>query len=258
MTNIEMVVFDWAGTTVDYGCFAPVAAFKEAFTSYKIEVTNDEVRKPMGMLKIEHIKTMLKMPRIASVFKEVYGREYNMDDVNAIYRVFEDTLMETIVFYTEVKPYVLEVVDTLRKQGIKIGSTTGYTDSMMEHVVPKAKAQGYAPDAWFSPDSTNGIGRPFPYLIYRNMETLKVQDARKVVKFGDTVSDILEGKNAGVIAVGIIEGSSQAGYNQEEFEALNAEEKEACIQKVTSEYKAAGADYVVISFKDIPAFLETL
>ena len=28
---IEAVVFDWAGTTVDYGCFAPVQAFMEAF-----------------------------------------------------------------------------------------------------------------------------------------------------------------------------------------------------------------------------------
>ena len=23
----EAVIFDWAGTTVDYGCFAPVGAF---------------------------------------------------------------------------------------------------------------------------------------------------------------------------------------------------------------------------------------
>ncbi len=28
---IEAVIFDWAGTTVDYGCFAPVQAFQEVF-----------------------------------------------------------------------------------------------------------------------------------------------------------------------------------------------------------------------------------
>ena len=27
MRNIEAVIFDWAGTTVDYGCMAPVQAF---------------------------------------------------------------------------------------------------------------------------------------------------------------------------------------------------------------------------------------
>ena len=27
--KFEAVIFDWAGTTVDYGCFAPVQAFVE-------------------------------------------------------------------------------------------------------------------------------------------------------------------------------------------------------------------------------------
>ena len=31
---IEAVIFDWAGTTVDYGCFAPVQAFIYAFEQY--------------------------------------------------------------------------------------------------------------------------------------------------------------------------------------------------------------------------------
>ncbi len=62
--NIEAVIFDWAGTTVDYGCFAPVKAFAEVFRQAGIEPTMDEVREPMGMLKRDHIKTMLEMPRI--------------------------------------------------------------------------------------------------------------------------------------------------------------------------------------------------
>ena len=31
MKQFECVIFDWAGTTVDYGCFAPVQAFVEVF-----------------------------------------------------------------------------------------------------------------------------------------------------------------------------------------------------------------------------------
>ena len=31
MRQLEAVIFDWAGTTVDYGCFAPVEAFIKAF-----------------------------------------------------------------------------------------------------------------------------------------------------------------------------------------------------------------------------------
>lgn len=41
MSRIEAVIFDWAGTTVDYGCFAPVQAFKDAFNAYGIDPTFD-------------------------------------------------------------------------------------------------------------------------------------------------------------------------------------------------------------------------
>ena len=61
-------------------------------------------------------------------------------------------------------------------------------------------------------------------MIFRNMEELKLSDVRKVMKVGDTVSDIREGKNAGLYTVGIIEGSSVVGLSQREFEALSPEE----------------------------------
>lgn len=44
---IQAVIFDWAGTTVDYGCFAPVQAFQEAFAHHGVPVTLEETRKPM-------------------------------------------------------------------------------------------------------------------------------------------------------------------------------------------------------------------
>lgn len=61
MKKIEAVIFDRAGTTVDYGCFAPVQAFIEAFSHYGITPSTEEVRAPMGMLKIGHIRTMLSI-----------------------------------------------------------------------------------------------------------------------------------------------------------------------------------------------------
>ena len=49
--TIQGVIFDWAGTTVDFGCFAPVSAFVEAFRKAGIDVTLEETRAPMGKLK---------------------------------------------------------------------------------------------------------------------------------------------------------------------------------------------------------------
>lgn len=73
MSKIDAVIFDWAGTTVDFGCFAPVRAFVEVFKQYGVEPTMEEVREPMGMLKIDHIRTMLKMPRISRLWEELHG-----------------------------------------------------------------------------------------------------------------------------------------------------------------------------------------
>ena len=53
MKRIECIIMDWAGTAVDYGCFAPVAAFMESFKAIGIEVTAAETRAFMGLTKIE-------------------------------------------------------------------------------------------------------------------------------------------------------------------------------------------------------------
>lgn len=155
MKKLEAVIFDWAGTTVDYGCFAPVQAFAEVFKAFGIEPAMEEVREPMGMLKRDHIKAMLAMPRIRTLWEEKYGRPSEEADIDSLYQMFEGKLMSILENFTDIKPGVLETVKVLREKGIAIGSTTGYTDGMMEIVVKKAEEHGYKPDAWFSPDSTN-------------------------------------------------------------------------------------------------------
>lgn len=49
----------------------------EAFRRAGIDVTDEETRAPMGLLKRDHIRTMLRIPRIAQLWKEKYGREAN-------------------------------------------------------------------------------------------------------------------------------------------------------------------------------------
>ena len=255
MKKIKAVIFDWAGTTVDYGCMAPVRAFVEVFKQYGIEPTMQEVREPMGMLKIDHIRTMLKMERISGLWKEKYGKEPGEEEAQALYKIFEEKLLSILHLYSDPKPGVVEVVNRLRRNGIRIGSTTGYNDKMMEIVVPAAKEKGYEPDVWFSPDSTGQKGRPWPYMIFRNMEALEIKKVRRVLKVGDTVSDIKEGRNAGVWSAGIVIGSSEMGLTEAEFEALSDEEKERKCREVAGRFLDAGADKVFYTIEDLEAFL---
>ncbi len=251
MGKINTVIFDWAGTTVDYGCFAPVQAFVEVFRSFGMDPTMEETRKPMGMLKIDHIRTMLSMERIRNQFKEQHGRDYTEEDVHAMYGMFEEKLFGILHQFTDVKPGVCETVKALRKKGIKIGSTTGYTDEMMKIVTQGAKEHGYEPDTWISPDSVGGKGRPYPYMIYENMRQLDVVSANQVMKVGDTISDIKEGKNAGIFTVGVVEGSSELGLSREEFEALSEEEKRKAKECVRKKFFDAGADDVIDTIDEL-------
>ena len=110
MNNIEGVLFDWAGTTVDFGCFAPVNVFIDIFKNAGVEVTMEEARAPMGMLKIDHIRAMLSMPRISTVWEEKFGRVFNEQDVENLYAEFEPALLSSLVEYTDPIPEVIETV----------------------------------------------------------------------------------------------------------------------------------------------------
>ena len=255
---IEAVIFDWAGTTVDYGCFAPVQAFMEAFAHHGVPVTVEETRKPMGMLKRDHIRTMLRMERIAAAWKQVRGHEAAEADVDAVYAQFEPKLFSILDQYAAPKPFAVETAAKLREMGLKIGSTTGYTDAMMSIVASKAAEQGYAPDFWISPDGVGGKGRPCPYMIFANMQALGVSAVRSVVKVGDTISDIREGVNAGVWTVGVVEGSSELGLSSAEFEALSPQARETACRAVEAAFRQAGAQFVIRDLSRLPALIRAL
>ena len=126
---------------------------------------------------------------------------------------------------------------------------------MMKIVTKKAAEQGYEPDAWFSPDAVEGMGRPYPYMIYKNMQQFQITSVEEVVKVGDTVSDIREGKQAGVRSLGLLEGSSALGLSQEEYEALSFEEREFVLNKARKKLLQAGADDVILNLEELPGWI---
>lgn len=255
--KIEAVVFDWAGTTVDYGCFAPVEVFLEVFKKKKVSVTLEEAREPMGMLKIDHIRALTKMPRIAEEWKQIHGAYPNEEDVVSMYHDFEPSLLKILTDYATPIPGVPETVEELRSMGLKIGSTTGYTSTMMDIVVPEAQRRGYHPDCYFTPDGLPG-GRPFPWMMYRNATKLGVYPMSHIVKVGDTRSDVREGVNAGAWSIGVVLGSNEMGLHLEEAESLPTDTLEEMIRTVTERYYANGAHLVIRSIKELPAAIEKI
>lgn len=255
---IKAVIFDWAGTTVDYGCFAPVGAFIKAFNDFGVMPTNAQVREPMGMLKHDHIRAMVNMAEINIAWKKIYGCEPTEKNIDEIYEKSEGYIMDSIAEHTEIKPYLLDTIAFLRKKGIKIGSTTGYTREMMDIVLKSAKAQGYEPDFYITPDMLDNMGRPYPYMIFENMRALGVKSVKEVIKVGDTTADILEGVNAGVTTIGVIDGSSVMGMNLEEFNSLSEAERAEKRSAVAEVFKKAGTDMVIKDLSELTAIINRL
>jgi phosphonoacetaldehyde hydrolase len=254
---IKGVILDWAGTTIDFGCFAPLNVFIEIFKNKGIKLTLQEVREPMGMLKKDHVRAILSMPRITKLWAEKLGREFNESDVENLYADFEPALMNILPDYTGLIDGVIPVCTELRSRGIKIGSTTGYTSKMMDVVTAEVAKKGYSPDCVVTAGEV-GAGRPHPFMLYRNMQNLGLYPPKSVVKVGDTIVDIQEGINAGVWSVGVIVGSSEMGLTESEYYALSETEKNEMGNRVKKAYFDAGADYVIHNISELPALIDEI
>lgn len=251
MNHIQMIVFDWAGTTTDYGGVAPSVVFDRVFQEEGICLTKEEINAPMGMEKKAHIQALLSSLSGGRQWKERYGTSWTEEDAERLYEKFEGILYQMVAEYSVPIPGVVDTVQQLRKQGLKIGSTTGYTSQMMKQVLPKARGLGYEADCVVTPDVT-GASRPTPFMLYECMRRLNVYPPSAVVKVGDTVVDIQEGKNAGAWSIGILTGSNLLGLTQAEYEAMAPDELEQRKQAAAERYLEAGADLVIDSIRELP------
>jgi phosphonoacetaldehyde hydrolase len=242
--KIKGVIFDWAGTTVDYGCFAPVVTFMEVFKNAGIVLTLDEVKGPMGIHKKEHIKLLLQLDRVKNLWQEKYKRFPNQEDIDSLYASFEPMLISILKDFATPLPHVLETVNELKTMGIKIGSTTGYIRKMMDTLVPFAEKNGYVPDNIVTSDEVIR-GRPHPFMCYKNAMDLDIYPLSSIIKVGDTIADIKEGINASMISIGVVLGSSLMGLTQKQADSLTEKELYDKIEEVEFKFLNAGANYVI-------------
>jgi phosphonoacetaldehyde hydrolase len=255
--DIRLVVFDWAGTTIDFGCLAPAGAFVEAFAEAGVPVSVAEARGPMGLHKKDHIRAMLRVPEIGERWRKTHGRTWTEPDVERLYQAVTPKQVEAARTYWKLIPGVVECVAELRRRGIKVAATTGYFREAAEVVYAAAREQGFVPDFAVCADEVPQ-GRPAPWMIFRAMEATGVYPPAAVMKVGDTVIDIEDGVNAGVWSVGVIDSSNEMGLSEAEFAALTPEERDRRRAEVRTRFTTAGAEAVINSLADLPALIDKL
>lgn len=247
--QLKAVMLDWAGTTVDHGSIAPVVALQALFARHGVELSDENARRDMGLLKRDHIRAILALPAIRKEWSAKKGREPSIDDVAALFEEFIPLQKTIIAAHSQLIEGVPEIVTAWQSRGLRIGTTTGYTREMLAPVLAQAIAGGYRPDATACPDEV-GAGRPAPWMLMRNAQLLDVYPPSACVKIGDTVSDIEEGINAGMWTIGLTRTGNLVGLDAAGWMRQSAQEKHCKLAQAEAILRAAGADFVA---EDLPA-----
>jgi len=252
--RLEAVIFDWAGTLVDFGSFAPTKVFVDAFAQFGMDVSLDQARGPMGMGKWDHIRTLCDTPAIADQYQAKFGRLPTDEDVTAIYERFLPMQLEKVAQYSAAIPGAAEVLQTLRAQGLKIGSCSGYPRSVMDRVIERAASEGIAPEYIVASDEVPRA-RPAPAMALKNVVELGLVDVAGCVKVDDTVPGIEEGRRAGMWTVGLLLSGNAGGLTLDEYQRLDDAGRDAARVRAGQALSSVAAHFLIDTVADLPAVI---
>jgi len=252
--SIDAVVFDWAGTVVDHGSWAPIIAFLDVFHNFGVELEVEKVRRFMGMAKREHIRLVLGLDEVRDHWLRRHNRLPDEKDVDQMYRDFLELQLEVIPQHSAVIGGVPEAVQELLDMGIRIGSTTGYPREVMEALIPLAARGGFSPEQVVTASEVPQ-GRPAPWMIMRNAEAMGIYPLSRIAVVDDTEAGIEAGRNAGCWTIGVSRTGNLLGLGAHELAELTAAERLRRIGAAERALISAGAHAVVESVADLPVAL---
>jgi len=187
MYHIELVVFDMAGTTVNED--------NVVYKTLQKAINTAGRQLPLDFV-LAHGAGKEKHQAIKDILKEEDGK-YHEEEALVLFESFK-SLLEKAYENLAVTTYagVEDLIDFLRKNHIKIALNTGYDTKTAQFLIDKMKWKlGVQFDALVTADDVQK-GRPNPDMIFKAMHILQIDSPEKVLKAGDSIIDIEEGKNA--------------------------------------------------------------
>lgn len=254
--RFDLVIFDWAGTMVDFGCTAPVKALIDAFAREDVEVSEAAVRRDMGKAKVDHVRSLLAYPEVAAAWYKRHSRMADERDIESLMALVGPLMREHAAQAATLIPGARSTFDRLRAAGLRVASSTGYTRDMMAPVLARAAEQGYIPEHVVCAGETLA-GRPTPLMIYKACADLGVWPLSRVVKVDDADAGIAEGKAAGTFTVAVASGNA-LGLSLEALEALSPPQRTGRLEAARKALHSAGADLVLDSVADLVPALEEI
>jgi len=254
---VRACVLDWAGTVLDCGVYAPAVVFMDIFKQFGVPISSEEARAPMGAHKKVHIRKITQLDSVRDRWKKAKLSQPTEKDVEEMFEKFVPAQLAVLKHYSTLIPGTVEAVNRIRKMGIKIGSTTGFTTPMVDILKVEATKQGYTPDCYVAADEVPQA-RPFPYMVWLNAIRLDVSPIESIVKVDDTADGVREGTNAGAWTIGLAKTGNYVGLNEKEIDALSPEDYERKLSRSYEILSNSGAHYVVDDISQVPRVIEDI
>jgi phosphonatase-like hydrolase len=194
-----MVVFDMAGTTVDENNIV-YKTLQQVINAAGFDFSLEQVlTEGAGKEKLTAIKDILALA----------GSRPDEDVANKIYTSFTTELAIAYdSFELKPQPGAEELFKVLKEKDILVVLNTGYNQATADSILQKLDWQiGLQIDELVTASNVTN-NRPDPDMILLAMKEFRITDAKEVVKIGDSIIDIEEGKNAGCgLSIGITTGA---------------------------------------------------
>lgn len=204
--EFQLAVFDLAGTTLDDkvdGQPVAISAICEAFAKVDMSIDPSFVTKYRGLEKREAIRKIINEMTVLSqggddnaTLRRSKDQDEFVEEVHAHFKDALDHLLSTSTF-NEI-PGTSAAFSALRQRGVKIVIASGFAINIVQALVGRL--------GW-DVDAIVFAQRPRPDAIQKAMGMFSVSDRRTVLKVGDTVADVEEGRAAGVFTVAVLTGT---------------------------------------------------
>ena len=193
---IKAVLFDTIGTTVKESAQSFMSGcFIKAFAENSIQIGASDFYQYRGLDKKTAIRTILK--------------KYDHPEplYENIFHSFENIIDQNLQNFSEMEN-VAELFSFLRSKKIKIGIGTGLPADLLQKIFNYLEWQRHSFD-YIGISDVIGASRPDPAMIFDMMNKLGISDRSSIIKVGDTIADVQEGKNAGVYTVALLSGTQK-------------------------------------------------
>lgn len=241
--------FDYLGTSVGYRGNLFYKAVAQTFLARGITLTRFEMTLDnVGGNKYGYITQLMGLTKTLLAWKDIYNRYPNQGDIDSMIAAYNANQLEALKTVQPVLGFLDALMKVVELYNPAVTFNSSFNQAQVDVITKMLKTKGLTNIKVVSRQEVE-VGRPEPWMVNRASEKGRIFPPYRQVVFGDTTLDIKAARNAGAIAVGVTDSSSQmitTPIRSSEVEIENI---------IRRKMYEAGAHYVISKWQELPETL---